>query len=114
MIETPNDHQAQPNWKSRRRQTENITKNAVAKKPPAIRVSETAFSQIHSGCHSRHAPCGLRVDISRLSPKKASGPPRSDPLARTMVQIFQVSVQPRKRRRPASLTARVSGPTAAC
>src|SRR5690348_16038948 len=47
--------------------------NAVAKKAMAARASETAFSQINSGCHSRHAPCGLSIDMSRLSPKKQHG-----------------------------------------
>ena len=42
--------------------------NAVAKKAPAIRASEMAFSQINSGFHSRHAPCGMSVDMSMRSP----------------------------------------------
>src|SRR5256885_11750207 len=86
----PNDHQAQGNWKSRRRHTENITKKAVAKNPPAIRLSETAFSQIHPGSHSRHAPCGLKVDIIRLSPK-AVGTGSIQSVRRDQVQIIQVS-----------------------
>ena len=30
-------------------------------------ASETAFSQINSGFHSKQAPCGVSVDMFRIS-----------------------------------------------
>jgi hypothetical protein len=33
-------------------------------------ASEMAFSQINSGFHSRHAPCGMSIDMSRIFSKK--------------------------------------------
>src|SRR5262245_28027011 len=57
------------NWTSRRRHTKSPRTNAVAKKAPASMASETAFNQINSGFHRRHAPCGVSVDMSRISPR---------------------------------------------
>ena len=33
-----------------------------------LSASEMAFSQINSDLQSRHAPCGMSVDMSRISP----------------------------------------------
>jgi hypothetical protein len=57
-------------------------------------ASETAFSQINSGFHSRHAPCGMSIDMSIRSPIRqgsALASPRPHPSAGTTVQIIQVS-----------------------
>src|SRR6266852_7143009 len=56
----------------RRRHTKDPRTNAVAKKAPATMASEMAFSQINSGFHSRHAPCGMSVDMSIRSPIRVS------------------------------------------
>jgi len=55
------------NVRSRRRHKKNPRTNAVAKKAMASMASETAFSQINSGFHSKHAPCGVSVDMFRIS-----------------------------------------------
>src|SRR6185437_2141303 len=48
----------------RRRHTNNKSTMAVAKKATATIASETTLSQINSGFHCRHAPCGVSVDMS--------------------------------------------------
>src|SRR5229473_2055908 len=55
----------------RRRHTKDPRTNAVVKKAPATMASEMAFSQINSGFHSRHAPCGMSIDMSRISPRRS-------------------------------------------
>src|SRR5216684_8227783 len=56
----------------RRRHAKNARTNAVVNKAPATMASEMAFSQINSGFHSRHAPCGTSVDMSIRSPIRVS------------------------------------------
>src|SRR5712692_11496152 len=56
----------------RRRHTKDPRTNAVVKKAPATMASEMAFSQINSGFHSRHAPCGMSIDMSIGSPIRVS------------------------------------------
>jgi hypothetical protein len=57
----------------RRRQTNRPSTKAVTKNAPATMASEAAFNQIKSGFHARHAPCGMSVDMSRISPNTKHG-----------------------------------------
>src|SRR4029079_5114030 len=54
----------------RRRHAKNPRTNAVTKKAQASMASEMAFSQINSGRQSRHAPCGMSVDIPKILQKQ--------------------------------------------
>ena len=75
-------------------------------------ASETAFSQINSGFHSRHAPCGTSVDMSMISNKGQHWPHR-DPIRPPgrRFKSFRFPRAAQARRRFASVRTVISEPS---
>src|SRR5258708_33506777 len=70
-MKTANAQKTHPNLRSRRFDTKIASANGMEKYAVAMTPSETTWSQINSGSHSKQMPWGEKIEESRRRSKKA-------------------------------------------
>src|SRR5947208_12757451 len=74
MMKMAKAQNTQPNSTSRRFDTKIASAKGIEKYASAITASDTTCSQISSGSHNRHIPCGEYIDVFRRRSKNAIMP----------------------------------------
>src|SRR6478609_11998518 len=108
MMKMAKAQNTQPNSTSRRFDTKIASANGIEKYASAITASDTTCSQISSGSHNRHIPCGEYIDVFRRRSKNAIMPVTAIcncPSLALGIEAFGIDASVRLRRRPGGLNA---------